>query len=133
MSEQKFTPGPWKFEVNPATHDVKLMSGAFMRPFVMGFARYGLQGAQPMFPVNGCMVEASEIATPEPGREHHAGWHRIIDHPNARLIAAAPELLGACIEAAEELRLDPTKRTCYNVAAMLDEVAAKARGGVIRS
>lgn len=66
-----------------------------MRPHVMKFARYGMQGAQPVFRVDGRMTKASEIAEPEPGREHHADWHRVINHPDARLIAAAPDLLEA--------------------------------------
>jgi hypothetical protein len=30
-----------------------------------------------------------------PGREHHKTWFQTINHPDARLIAAAPELLNA--------------------------------------
>lgn len=48
-----------------------------------------------MFRKNGIMRRAVDLSVPQPGREHHADWWRIIEHPDASLIAAAPELLAA--------------------------------------
>lgn len=42
------------------------------------------------------MKNAYDFANPVAGREHHAKWFQDIDHPDARLIAAAPDLLAAC-------------------------------------
>jgi hypothetical protein len=44
------------------------------------------------------MVRADELAVNIPGEDHHADWNQDIDHPDARLIAAAPDLL-AVLEA----------------------------------
>lgn len=40
-----------------------------------------------------------------PGREHHQSWAREIDHPDARLIAASPDLLAALKAAKTELAM----------------------------
>ncbi len=39
--------------------------------------------------------ERPDWIAPEAGREHHKDWHQLLTHPDARLIAAAPELLEA--------------------------------------
>ena len=41
------------------------------------------------------MARAESFAVVAPGREHHASWFKLIDNPDANLIAAAPELLDA--------------------------------------
>ena len=51
-----------------------------------------MQGGQPTFPTDERMVPASELAISE---VTYADRVREIDHPNARLIAAAPALLEA--------------------------------------
>jgi hypothetical protein len=43
----------------------------------------------------GVLCKASDFGTPIPGEEHH-DWDKLLDHPDARLIAAAPDLLEAC-------------------------------------
>jgi hypothetical protein len=68
---------------------------------VMDFTRWGMSGAQARFitpnEVPGMMLlrEAHAFAKVVPGREQHANWFQGIDHPDARLIAAAPDLLEA--------------------------------------
>ena len=68
----------------------------------MGFARWGMNGAAPRFMGNDDgfrilhkLPDRKDWITPFPGREHHASWCAGVSHPDARLIAAAPELLEA--------------------------------------
>ena len=63
---------------------------------VMDFCRSGMQGAIPRFrdDVDGLniMRKAGEHAAIAKGREHHADWFRLIDHPDAQLIEEAPAM-----------------------------------------
>ena len=89
------TPGPWFWMVNLKSRQVTLESTQSMHPTVMSFRRWGMGGAQPMFNCRN-MVPASELVEIIPGHEHHAAWAQTIDHPDANLIIAAPDLLAAC-------------------------------------
>lgn len=95
----KHTPGPWRFEVHPTSKQVLLVSQTSGKPFVMGFDRWGMQGAAPSFPVEGLMVPCKELMRPVRGRLHHASWYQEINHPDALLIEASPALLTACKKA----------------------------------
>jgi len=83
------TPGPWAWETTPSG-EVRLQTPDRGKLYVMGFARKGMQGAQPRFSLWG-----------DGARERRGGiMHNFAeaggaDHPDARLIAAAPDLLGA--------------------------------------
>lgn len=89
MSETKFTPGPWQW----AKYDdgrVYLATPDRGRLIVMDFVRKGLNSAQPRFAkweggqrerLGGIMYSASEM--------------NLAEHPDAALIAAAPELYEA--------------------------------------
>ena len=97
-----YTPGPWHWVVNPKSHDVELSHGQYGRT-VMRFIRWGMDSAQPVFNVDGVLKRAVDLSVPQVGREHHADWWRVLNHPDARLIAAAPELLAALLDARETL------------------------------
>ena len=74
----------------------------------MGFKRYGMNGAQPTFCVGSIMKPAAELVEFAVGDKGVRGFEAAktdasvyrydvsgIDHPDARLIAAAPDLLEA--------------------------------------
>lgn len=91
------TPGPWHWEVSERSRSVVLINAR--TDYVMGLNRWGMQSAAPTFPVGGIMRNVSTMLTAFPGRQHHRDWCADIEHVNARLIAAAPDLLAACEDA----------------------------------
>jgi hypothetical protein len=101
MKPRQHTPGPWRWEVSLKSKQISLCGG---RPrfdlTVMDFERWGMSGARPRLLStwsDGLMVmeHAEKFATIVSGREHHCEWFQGLDHPDARLIAAAPDLLAA--------------------------------------
>ena len=103
--ERPWTGGPWDWRVNLATRSVELHAG---REYVMDFVRWGMQNAAPRFRRDGLMVRTIDLLAIVPGHAHHAGWWQTIDHPDARLIAAAPALYEAlasmaCTECCETI------------------------------
>jgi hypothetical protein len=136
-NKAKFTKGPWQWLVNKESKKVELCGKGIE---VLRFKRYGMQGAAPTFTEDhmGHMlqgVKAEDLAVDITGREHHAGWCQKIDHPDAHLIAAAPDLyeeiqkdiihltnriiLSICPETIKRLEVE-RDRKCY--------LLAKARG-----
>ena len=96
------TPGPWRWEINQATKEVNLVGGVPRFDLtVMDFARWGMGGAAPRFrdtSLDGMNLMDRVCDKPEwlqdfPGRSHHARWCRAVIHPDAVLMAAAPDLL----------------------------------------
>ena len=105
MSEKKHTPGPWRWEFNKDAKGVYLVGG---KPkydkTVMQFARWGMGRAVPLFnsAITGNefnimerLCDVPEWTEPFPGLEHHKSWRMDVTHPDARLMAAAPDLLFA--------------------------------------
>lgn len=106
METENHTPGPWAWFGDPKHGSLYLATVRNGRRFVMDFARMGMRGAQPRFQEKGVMIGASELCTFEVGEMGIVGMQSArsnpsiyrydisgIDHPDARLIAAAPDLL----------------------------------------
>lgn len=94
MSEAKFTKGPWVWELNKRSKSVELCGIGIE---VLRFERYGMQGAAPTFTRQDEVFKlqgekACNLGVDVKGREHHSDWFQTIDHPDAHLIAAAPEM-----------------------------------------
>ncbi|SFQ46498.1 hypothetical protein SAMN05216229_12344 [Geopseudomonas sagittaria] len=104
MSEAKHTAGPWRWEINEKHKTMQLAGGVPKYDItVMCFERWGMHSAVPMLRNTAedgmnIMHRCTDFAVPVSGREHHAHWLKTIDHPDARLISAAPELLEALTE-----------------------------------
>jgi hypothetical protein len=114
MSEATFTPGPWRWEYNAKHKSVQLVGGKPMYDLtVMDFERWGMSGAVPRFVEpsgvgEGLMLmfrlcDRRDWVEPLKGREHHADWCAAVSHPDARLMAAAPELLAALQDVTDRL------------------------------
>jgi hypothetical protein len=101
----KFTPGPWAWFGNAKGRNIYLATIHSGRRFVMQFGRWGMNSAQPIFQDRAVMRPAVEFLKFEVGNPEVTGFEaaqddpsvyrydiRDIDHPDARLIAAAPEL-----------------------------------------
>jgi hypothetical protein len=109
------TPGPWEWDVNSIHKNALLMTTHSGRYCVMGFERWGTQGAIPVFDVcdkyegpirergSQGMVRADKLLKSMPGKEHHKGFDDYIDHPDADLIANTPSDIKALLEYIEEL------------------------------
>ena len=135
MSE-KFIPGPWRWEINPKSKDASIVARDGMGTTVMQFERWGMHSATPMFNTKrvmdgpGHMLPAIDFAVAALGREHHADWFKVINHPDANLIAAAPDLYAACNGILELCDKDGRIECKGNSCQILAIVAAlkKARG-----
>jgi hypothetical protein len=101
----KHTPGPWVWRGNAHAQDVYLSTRHGGRRIVMGFKRWGMAGAQPTFRGQNSLEDAKDLLKFEVGdpsvtgvaeaRENNSVYRlhiADIDHPDARLIEAAPEM-----------------------------------------
>ncbi|WP_395451154.1 HNH endonuclease signature motif containing protein [Aminobacter sp. UC22_36] len=108
MAGTKHTAGPWAWFGNANSNHVYLATVHGGRRYVMDFTRWGMRGAQPRFqPERGGMVDAKDLLQFEVGDQNIVGVDaarkdtsvyrydvRGINCADARLIAAAPDLLG---------------------------------------
>lgn len=139
----KHTPGPWRWEINRKHKSINLCGGLPAGTYdktVLGFERYGMNGAAPVFHNwtaegwGGKPYRAFEVAVEKAGREHHADWFALIDHPNAHLIAAAPDLLETAKKAAAVMerhiypKPDVGPDHPYSIFLALTAAIAKAEG-----
>lgn len=138
--EAEHTPGPWRWEMNIASKQVRLVGGKVRYDLnVMDFVRYGMSSASPRFNVERrenihLMTRADELGAVVPGREHHADWFQAIDHPDANLIAAAAEMYEALLDIVENCEViekgtviaDFSRKTPMDKARA---ALAKAKGG----
>jgi len=76
------TEGPWEWYGYLSNKDIYLTTPKNGRQIVMGFDRWGMQGAQPKFSVNGIMRSFEPFA-----RRDHNTLLLEIDHPDAAFIA----------------------------------------------
>lgn len=125
--ESKATPGPWKWYVNEHCKSIRLVTNHSGQYYVMGFERWGMQGAQPIFQVyerydgdvrdrgSKGMRKAIELSKWNQAYRHDDGW---IEHPDAELIAHAPEDIRALLAYVTELEtaLEAAKKDIRRIA-----------------
>ncbi|MBO9624136.1 MAG: hypothetical protein J7500_15620 [Sphingomonas sp.] len=157
-SQNGWTPGPWSWFGNARNREIYLATTHSGRRYVMGFRRWGMSGAQPMFqPANRGLVPAERLLTFEVGDREVRGVEQAkandsvyrldisgIDCADARLIAAAPDFATIAPDAvellnryaafirdhvrADDLEMHPYLPEIERVADDLDAALRKARG-----
>lgn len=111
----KYTPGPWQWAYSGGSFYLRTVGRGLLT--VMDFVRMGMQQGQPRFAkwegedrgrLGGIMHKAEDL-----GELH--------EHPDALLIAAAPELLGA-LEAVAHWMSDAQIPCCFPRQTVLDAI-----------
>jgi hypothetical protein len=139
MSEPKFTPGPWGWFGNTDSNEIYLATPDRGMRFIMRFRRWGMNKGQPSFQLNGRMIDAKNLvkfdvgdgqATGVEAGKADPGVYRMdvvdIDHPDARLIAAAPCLLAMLQRVRESFVAEGLEHT--NLRLDIDALIARATG-----
>ena len=135
--EVKHTPGPWAWFGTGNNHNIYLATTHSGRRYVMGFERWGMNGAQPIFQPKraGGMIPAKDLLKFEVGDRSVTGIDaakkdgsvyrydiRGIDCADACLIAASPELLENLKRVTDHLetwaRDHSLESTCETMAAL---------------
>lgn len=108
MSNAPHTAGPWRWEFNRKHKQMQLVGGKPMYDLtIMGFERWGMGNAQAVLRdtahdgmnIMHKLSDRPDWIAPFDGRSHHADWCSSVNHPDMRLMAAAPELLEALKDA----------------------------------
>lgn len=134
----KFTPGPWRWGINLKSKQVQLCGGVpRFDLIVMDFVRWGMDGAAPRFnteirPYHNLMERVEKFAAIQPGREHHADWFQRVNHPDAMLIEAAPDLLAAC-QLWDQGFVDGDQFDAEQFLAWVDKNRAAARAAIAKA
>ena len=139
----KHTPGPWVWRGNAHAQDVYLSTRHGGRRIVMGFKRWGTANAQPTFRGQNSLEDAKDLLKFEVGdpsvtgvaeaRENNSVYRlhiADIDHPDARLIEAAPEMWDLIVELFEDPKLSLMIGGNPNQVSALMERADKLRAKV---
>ena len=101
------TPGPWRWELIERSKILHLVGGKPTYDLtIMDFHRWGMHRSGVSFRdtahdgmnIMHKLQNRRDWIAPFEGREHHASWCANVVHPDAVLIAAAPELLAALKE-----------------------------------
>lgn len=97
------TPGPWRWELNLSHKRLHLVGGLWPQYdlTIIDFDRWGMRNAtislrdtaHDGMNIMHKLHERPDWFAPFDGRAHHADWCQSVTHPDARLIAAAPDLV----------------------------------------
>jgi hypothetical protein len=107
------TSGPWRWELNEKHKSMHLVGGKPQYDLtILAPTRWGMNSATLMIRDTAHdgmnlmhkLHERPDWLAPFPGREHHAYWCSAVKHPDMQLIEAAPDLLGAALNALDMLR-----------------------------
>lgn len=139
----KHTPGPWAWFGSPDSRGFYLATTHSGRRYVMDFVRMGMNRAQPRFQVDGVMEDgkdlcrfevAPNVVGIEAAKKEGSGVYRMdiigFDHPDAYLIAAAPDLLKALQATLIYLPSYPEDRSLREAVDGARAAIAKATGAV---
>jgi hypothetical protein len=103
-TQTRFTPGPWRWEINMKAKVLHLVGGdARYDLTIMDFSRWGLGGAVASLrdPAHDGMnvmhrlCDRQDWIAPFADRAHHADWCAAVTHPDMQLMASSPRLYAA--------------------------------------
>lgn len=105
------TPGPWTWDGNIDIKQVALTTVRQGRQYVMSFRRWGMQGVQPEFRIDGILTPAAELpiydVAPEATSREDPSVYRAdfsaMRHPDAEFIAHARQDVADLLAYIDEL------------------------------